>query len=57
MATGLEIEVPAYVDDIMVCILDKDEVENVKELLKEVDKVVGAVAAKWDPPLEKEKHE
>ena len=57
MATDLDIEVPAYVDDIMLCILVKDEVENVNELLKEVDKVVGAVAAKWDLPLEKEKHE
>ena len=57
MATGLEIEVPSYVDDIMACILDKDGVENMKEVVKEVDKVIGAVAAKWDLPLEKEKHE
>ena len=56
-ATGLDIEVPSYVDDIMACVLDKDGVENMKEVLKEVDKVVGAVAAKWDLPLQKEKHE
>ena len=57
MATGLDIEVPSYVDDIMACVLDKDGVENIQEVLKEVDKVVGAVAAKWDLPLEKEQHE
>ena len=57
MATGLDIEVPSYVDDIMVCVLHKDGMENMKEVLKEVDKVVGTVAAKWDLPLEKEKHE
>ena len=28
-----------------------------KEVLKEVDMVVGLVASKWDLPLEKEKHE
>ena len=56
-ATSLDIEVPSYVNDIMACILDKDGVENMKEVLKKVDKVVGAVAAKWDLPLEKEKHE
>ena len=32
-------------------------VVGVKEVLKEVDKVVGTVAAKWDLPLEKEKHQ
>ena len=41
----------------MKCALDKDGVENMKEVLKGVDKVVGLVAAKWDLPLEKEKHE
>ena len=56
-ATGLDIEVPFYVDDIMACVLDREGVENVKEVLKEVDKGVGLVAAKWDLPLEKEKHE
>ena len=57
MATGLDIEVPSYVEDIMACVLDNDVVENMKEVLKEVDKVVGTVAAKWDLPLEKEMHE
>ena len=46
LATGLDIEVPSYVDDIMACVLDNDEVENMKEVLKEVDKVEVAVAAK-----------
>ena len=57
MATCLDIDVPSYVDDIMAWVQDKDGVENMKEVLKEVDKVVGAVAAKWDLPLEKEKPE
>ena len=57
MATVLDIEVPSYVDDIMSCVLDNDEVENIKEVLKEVDKLVGTVAAKWNLPLKKEKHE
>ena len=50
-ATGLDIEVPSYVDDIMACILDREGVENMKGVLKEVDKVVGLVAAKWDLQL------
>ena len=57
MATGFHIAVPSYVDDIMACVLDNDVVENIKKVLKQVDKVVGAVATKWDLPLEKEKHE
>ena len=46
MATGFDIEVPSYVDDIMAWVLDHDGVKNMKEVLKEVDKVVGTVAAK-----------
>ena len=56
-ATGLDIEVPSYVEDIMACVLDREGVENMKEVLKAVDKVVGLVAAKWDLLLEKTKHE
>ena len=56
-AKGLDIEVPSYVDDIMAYVLDREGVENMKGVLKEVDKVVVLVAAKWDLPLEKEKHE
>ena len=56
-ATGLDVEVPLYVDDTMVCVLDKDGVVIMKEVLQEVDKVVGTVGAMWDLPLEKEKHE
>ena len=50
-ATGLDIGVLSYVDDIMECVLYKDGMENMKEVFKEVDKVVGVVAAKWDLPL------
>ena len=57
VATGLDIEVPSYIDDIMACVLDMGGVENLKEVLKSVDRVVGAVAATWELPLEKEKHE
>ena len=53
-ATSLDIEVPSYVNHIMACILDKDGVENMKEVLKEMDKVVGTGAAKCNLPLEKE---
>ena len=56
-ATGLDIEVPSYVDDIMACVLDHDGVENIKEVLGEVDRIVGEVATRWNVPLEKEKHE
>ena len=41
----------------MAWAMDKDTVESMKEVLKEVDKVVGVVAAKWDLPLEQEKNE
>ena len=41
----------------MAWAMDKDSVESMKEVLKEVDKVVGVVAAKWDLPLEQEKNE
>ena len=41
----------------MVCMLDQDAIENIKEVLEGVDKIVGEIAKKWDLPLEKEKHE
>ena len=55
--TGLDIEVPSYVADIMVCVLDPDGIENIKEVLEGVDKIVGEIAKNWNLPLEKEKHE
>ena len=55
--TGLNMEVPSYVDDIMVCVLDQDVIENMKDVLEGVDKMVGTIAKKWNLPLEKEKHE
>ena len=57
MATGLNIEVPLYVEDTMVCVLGNNGVENMQEVLKEVDKVVAVVAVNWYLPLEKAKHE
>lgn len=45
MAPGLPMMVPSYVDDIMMYILDKDGVETITEVLKEVDKI-GACLTK-----------
>ena len=56
-ATGLNVAVPSYVDDILAYVLDKDGLNNMEEVFREVDKVVGTVAAKWDLPFEKEKQE
>ena len=53
----LNIEIPSYVDDILICVLDKEGKMEMKKELKEVDVVVNGVAAKWNLPLEKEKHE
>ena len=41
----------------MVCVLDPDGIENIKEVLEGVDKIVGEIAKNWNLPLEKEKHE
>ena len=54
-ATGLDIEVPLYVNNIMVCVLDQDGVENIKEVLEGVDKIVVEIVNKCNLPLEKEK--
>lgn len=51
VAICLDIEVLSYVKDIMACVLYKGRVENMTEVLKEADMVVGVVAAKWDLPL------
>ena len=56
-ATGLHIEVPSYVDDIMVCVLDPDGIEDIKEVLEGVDKIVRETAKNWNLPLEKKKYE
>ena len=37
--------------------LDPDGIENIKELLEGVDKMVVEIAKNWNLPLEKEKHE
>ena len=44
-------------DDILICVLDKEDKIEMKEALREVDRMVNRVAAKWNLPLEKEKHE
>ena len=44
-------------DDILICVLDNEGKMEMKEALQEVDRIVTRVAAKWNLPLEKEKHE
>ena len=53
----MNIEIPSYVDDILICVLDKEGKMEMKKELKQVDMVVNRVAEKWNLPLEKEKHE
>ena len=53
----LNIEIPSYVDDILICVLDTEGKMEMKKGLGEVDTVVNRVAAKWNLPLEKEKLE
>ena len=54
---NIDIEIPSYVDDILVCVLDKEGQMEMKGTLKSIDTVVNRVATKWKLPLEKEKHE
>ena len=44
-------------DDILVCILDKDKKGDIKAKLDQANKIVNQIAAKWTLPLEKDKHE
>ena len=46
-----------YVDDILVCVLDREGEMEMKGTLKKIDIVVNQVATKWNLPLEKEMHE
>ena len=50
-AKGLDIEVPSYVDDIMACVLDREGVENMKEVRKEVDKGGGVSGIQVGPAI------
>ena len=53
----LNIEIPSYVEEILICVLDREGKMELKRELKEVDMMVNRVATKWNLPLEKEKHE
>ena len=51
------IEIPSYVDDILVCILDKEKKGDMRAKLDQANMIVNQTAAKWTRPLEKDKHE
>ena len=52
-----KIEIPSYVDDILVCILNKEKKGDIKVQLDQANMIVNQIAAKWTLPLEKDKHE
>ena len=52
-----DIEIPSYVDDILVCLLDNSGTANIKELLQQANRVVTEVALKHNLPLQPDKHE
>lgn len=56
VAKGIALDVPSYMDNIMVFVKDNDRVENMKQVLKDVEAVVEAVVAKWDLLFEKRKY-
>ena len=51
------IEIPSYVDDILVCILDKEKKGDMKAKLDQANMIVNQTAAKLTLPLQKDKHE
>ena len=51
------IKIPSYVDNILVCILDKEKKGDMKAKLDQANMIVNQTAAKWTLPLEKDKHE
>ena len=53
----LDIEVPSYVDDILVSVLDWKGKRELKRTLRKVDQLINEVAHQWSIPLEKDKHE
>ena len=53
----IKIEIPSYVDDILVCILDKDKKGDMKSKLGQANMIVNEIAPKWTFLLEKDKHE
>ena len=53
----LEVEVPSYVDDMLVCITDPKGRRNIRAALEKADTIMNGVAERWRLPLEAEKHE
>ena len=53
----INIEIPSYEDDILVCILDSEGKMEMKGTMKTIEIVVNRVAIKWNLPVEKAKHE
>ena len=41
------IEIPSYVDDILVCILNKEKKGDIKVQLDQANMIVNQIAAKW----------
>ena len=52
-----DIEIPSYVNDILVCLLDKSGTANINQLLHQSNWVVNAVAIKHNLRLQPDKHE
>ena len=53
---NIDIEIPSYVDDILVCILDTEGKMEMKGTMNKIDSVVNRVGINWNLPLEKESH-
>ena len=51
------IEIPSYVDDILVCMLDRSGTANIKELLHQANRIINEVATKHNLSLQPDKHE
>ena len=47
------IEIPCYVDDILVCILNKEKKADMKAKLDQANMIVNQIAAKWTLPQER----
>ena len=54
---NIDIEIPSYLNNFLVCILDKEGETEMKGTLKKIDIAVNQVATKWNLPLENGKHE
>lgn len=56
-ATGLETELPSYVDDILASIMDPRATKNMDQVLDRANIVVNEAAMEWGLPLELDKME